>query len=403
MDWDRLFISKLLDSSIEEIRQSFRVVPIELVQGNERSIYNFVRNYYRESKGKIPSYAVVKNKFPEFKKLKVTDTIGFISSELKRRKKYEILTESSTTINQKLFMKDVEAAEKEVGILRTRLSELYLMDSQSALGNFAERKRSYIAAKKNKGIIGLQTQISVIDKHIGGIQNEMIVVIGRRGLGKTFLGLMIMDNVWDQLEGPAVIVSNEMTTEQVLKRVDSIVARVNYSKYRKGLLSPLEEKRIAALKNIYSNRHHLEVIPGAGKSVAELEMEIMSFEPAFLLVDGLYLTNEGFMDPFKNTLAASRGYQRFIKKYKIPTVLTSQENKEGEAKYAGAVEEDADIVIRMKQPPALKTDKLMKLEFTKIREEDWDISAYLNWNFDKWDFSECDLDTPDITAEKVYE
>jgi intein/homing endonuclease len=218
----------------------------------------------------------------------------------------------------------------------------------------------------------------------------------------TFLELMMGKNIWMQMDKPVFLVSNEIAPKKMGGRLDAILSQVNYSKYRKGLLSSAEEKKIAKLKEMYKVLPEFYMTNGAGKNVDDIEFEIMSIDPkpGLILVDGLYLTDMGFNDEYKNTSTASRAYQRLKSKLGIPLIATTQMTDDFKTKYARAIQEDADAVLYLKQPPNFRDMKRMELIFTKIREEDSFLKLQMNWDFDKWNFSQIkDDDEGDSDSE----
>jgi replicative DNA helicase len=403
MDIDNLFVNKVLLTSGDDFRMALRLVPKDMVQGEARPVYAFIRDYYRESKGSTPSRNAIKKKFSHFAFSDPKDTIQFYVSEIRDRQVYETMTTSLTGMQNALFAKDLPTAREELRKLRVDLADISLAESETARKGFSERWALYLKAKKNKGIIGLQTGIKAIDRHIGGIQDEYFIIVGRRGMGKTFCSLMFLKEIWPQMEGPLVYVTNEMSATKILARLDSVEGGFSYSRYRKGLLTDAEEQRLKSLPTRYAKYHDLHVISGAGKSADDVEYEMVAIEPAAMFVDGLYLTDMGFNDPFRDTLGASRAYQRMSKKYNIPIIATTQLSDTNETKYARGIEEDADIVMRLYQSHAMRDDKVMGIDFLKIREEASDLKAWMKWDFDAWDFSEADYSKADGAAEQEYE
>ncbi len=402
MNIDSDFINKLLSVDIVKFKDTLKLVSEDMVQGEEQFIYKYIRKYYKDTKGGKITYKAIKRKFPDFVQTKVKEDIVYFCNELKDRREYEILTRGVSNVQNSLFEKDLEKSRTELKTLGIKLGELSLLTSETALRGLSERKKDYIKVRSNDGIIGYTTGISIFDKNIGGIVDEMIILMGKRAIGKTFLSLFMANNIWTQLDGSIVYVTNEISPKKLLKRLDSIVCGFSYSKYRKGLLNKKEENKLKELSKIYKKRSEFYVIYGAGKSSSDIEYELLSLEPKLFIVDGLYLTYEGFNDSFKNTMTASRNYQRIISKYGIPGIFTTQMNEDNEAKYARAIEEDADIVVKMSQSPNLRTDKVMSLKFVKVREEKSDDEVFMNWDFDNWIFTEKSYDVPEEDAEVSF-
>lgn len=405
MDIDNLFISSILISGAESFKEVVKLVPTEFVQGEERGVYTFIKNYFRESKGILPSISAVKTKFDTFIPIKPKDSIHFYVSELKERTEYELLTESVTHIQNNLFVKDVEKAKEEYRKIGIKLAGLEMSEAVTAKNNLSDRIKDYKKAKENKGEIGYKTGLDTFDNILGGITDEMFIIMGKRGLGKTFCSLFIANNIWKQLpkDKPVLYISNEMSVSKITKRLDSAVGEFNYSRYRKGLLKKDEIQKLKSLRRIYEERSEFICISGVGKSVDEIEYEIINARPGLLVCDGLYLTDMGKNDQYKDTASASRAYQRLTKRYDLPAILTTQITNEGEAKYARAIEEDADVVVKMHQSPAMKTDTVMGFDFAKVREEDSDIKTFMTWDFENWVFKENAYDTADSDEEQEYD
>lgn len=402
MNIDSLFISSILkEKSAEKFRLAVKKVSNDKLIGIEKTVYQFIKDYYRQSDGKIPSVKAVRTKFPEVELIQPGDSIEFYIDELLNREKYDKLTTANTAIQNKLFNKDINGAIEELKKLNSAIGKIAVEDSTTVRINFGERIKSYLNAKRNDGKIGWQTGFDAIDTHIGGLSDEYVVIMGRRGSGKSFLELMIGKNIWFQMASPVFLVTNEIPAKKIGGRLDSIISEVSYSKYRKGLLDSRDEKKIKELANTYKVLQEFHITNGAGKSVDDIEFEIMSVDPkpGLLLVDGLYLTDMGFKGEYENTAAASRSYQRLKQKLGIPMIVTTQMTDDHQTKYARAIEEDADIVFYLKQRPEYRDLKRMELIFTKIRDEDSYLKLQLNWNFDKWDFSEIKEDDGDFESE----
>lgn len=405
MNLDLNFVNAVLDIRDKDLLLSaFKKVPPNYIKSPiERKVYKFIRKYYSDTKGKLPSIKAVKLKFNSFERVKVEDHITFYVQELNNRIKYYAITDGVTSISNVLLeSKDIEKAEGLYYEIGRKLGEYNLTETATILSTLDDREARYESIKNDKGLLGYQTGLKVIDDKIGGIVSEMVVILGAVGVGKTFFLLKLLANIWHQLEAPIVCVSNELPDDIIYGRLDAFMGNFPYGDYKRGALSEENEKKLKGLKNLYKNYHDLHVVNGAGKSVDEIEYEILSLEPSLIIVDGLYLTDMGKNDQFKDTVAASRAYQRMLKKYNIPGFFTSQITNDDQAKYARAISEDADIVLKLSQPPALMALKKMKVEALKVREAENKIETFLNWDFDKWDFSETDLGEREEAYEIAY-
>lgn len=393
MNIDKGFLSLLIERQDKALfKKAIKQISPDYLEGEEREIYKWIANYYKESKGNLPSKTALKIQFPNFNLYKnITDSLEFFVSKLKERKEYQLFSKYITNIGNSLFSEDLEKAKILYRELGQKLSEDNELEKISSIKEtLKERHINYLKAKKNKGKIGYFIGIPTIDKHIGGLNKEFFIIAGRQGVGKTFLSLYMACSVWKEINKPILIVSNEMPTNEIYSRIDSIMANINASKYRKGLLSKEEEKRLIGLKDLYDKLPDLYVINGAGMSANDVEYEIVAIDPGLLVIDGIYLTDMGKNDFVADTIAASRAYQRINKKYNLPIIATSQLSKDNGTKYARALQEDADIVLSMFQNQHLKDINMMRLYFYKIRHESSDVEAYMNWDFENWNFGEVE-------------
>lgn len=392
MNLDKSFISLLIQENNKEFfKKAIKLVPPSLLADKEKQIYQFILNYYKETKGSLPSKVVIQNEFKDYKLYKnVTDKIEYFANKLKERKEYNLLTTAISSIGNTLISKDLNKAKELYREYAYKLGETDIETITTIKSTLINRQKEYLDAKRNKGKIGYYVGIPTLDKHLGGISKEFIILIGRQGVGKTFLSLMMICSIWKEVNNPILIVSNEMPINEIYKRIDAIISGINYSRYRKGLLFEEEEVKLKNLKKIYGSLPDLYVINGAGKSAYEIEYDIVAINPSIVLIDGIYLTDMGKNDFVADTIAASRAYQRMNKKYSIPIIATSQMSNDKGTKYARALQEDADIVLSMFQNQHLKDANMMRLFFYKLRNDNSDVEMFIKWDFDKWDFGEIE-------------
>lgn len=404
MDLDSGFVNSIfiISKDRQKLLNAFRQVPSSLIKDeNAKAVYDFIKARYTNT-GKFPSREAIQFKFPEFRTEKPNDDYTFYADELNRRVKYTLMTNEVNAMQEMLFSKNVETAEKKLYDLSFRMGSLTQKSELTYREAMSQRFERYVTIRDTSpGMVGHPTGIPMLDKHLGGLTSEMFIIMAETGVGKTFFMLMIAAHLWLTRNLRVVIVSNELAPDMMYSRMDSILARVNYSRYRKGLLNEVEEDRLLAIDLLTKDLPELLVLRGAGRSVTEVEYEVLSREPDLLCVDGLYLTDMGFNDQIKNTMMASRAYQQLIKKYEIPTILTTQMTGDV-TKYARAIQEDADVVLKMSRTEADEKKKIMNFAFTKVREESRDLQWMSNWDFDKWDFTAMNIDKPNRKLETEY-
>jgi replicative DNA helicase len=293
-------------------------------------------------------------------------------------------------MQNQLFSMDLAKAEKSLQDLRIGLSEVQMADSETVDASLEERIALYERTKANEGVIGVQTGFEFFDKVVGGIRTEYIGIIGTSGVGKTYFFLRVAMNYAAQVDGCILIVTNEMSVEDISTRCDSIVGEFSATKYREGRLNAEEESRLRQLSSLYTQMGKVHVISGAGKSIDDIELEMIRLEPAAVFIDGVYLSVETGKDLFKDTMIASRKIQALTKKYKTPFIGTFQFNADGDIAYAKSVRQDVDILLKIYQSQAMlmNVPPLMGFEFLKTRMARNGAKGLNVWDFENWNFEE---------------
>ena len=399
VDIDNSFISCLYTLEEKRLPQILSTTGVDLIKGSEKNVYEFISGYFGKAI-RLPSKNAVLKKFPDFSFSDPEDDIIFYIEEINNRRVYDVVTKGLSKLSSVVYDGSIKDVRGIVADIEMQLNNVISADIESAVTNFDKRLEDYKEAKTNKGVIGMITGIPPFDENLGGIIDEYFIIMGKSGVGKTWMSLIMMKTLWRQVEAPIVFVTNEISPDKIFKRFDSLEAEIPYANYRIGKLTEEQEHRLTALKDVYRKRHPIYVINGAGKSVYDIEAEIAPYEPAILFVDGIYLTNMGYNDIFENTLQASRAYQRLHAKYHIPVIATTQMTNDSEVKYARAIFEDSDIVMKIFRDPTLEADNLMGMQFKKVREGANNFRAFMNWNFEEFDFSASHIDSAEVTSDE---
>lgn len=101
------------------------------------------------------------------------------------------------------------------------------------------------ACQQSGEVTGLTTGLVDLDKVTGGLQSDqMIVLAGRPGCGKSSIALNIADHLAVDLKQPVGYFSFEMGKKALLSRAIGARAGVNMRWVRQGMLSEMEGKRI---------------------------------------------------------------------------------------------------------------------------------------------------------------
>tara|TARA_Y100000114_G_scaffold157286_1_gene188901 strand:- start:7118 stop:8533 length:1416 start_codon:yes stop_codon:yes gene_type:complete len=196
------------------------------------------------------------------------------------------------------------------------------------------------------GVTGMPWPWARLNAATGGIQDgDFIMVWALPKSMKTWFGLVIAAELLRT--GRRVLVySKEMTWDAVRRRITSIIAKVDYTRLKKGDLSQAERAHyfdcIEQLASedfpgelFFTNADRADGSPGGP---TEIRRKIESYRPHFVLLDSAYmleLPNSGHnaLD-WKQLSLVNRQLKQIAKTTKIPILAILQENERSAMKYA---------------------------------------------------------------------
>jgi len=214
---------------------------------------------------------------------------------------------------------------------------------------------------KNKYLItGLSTGFTDFDGWTLGFQNsELIIIAGRPGMGKTALGVNILENV--VLSGvPAVIFSLEMSGEALMTRIFSSQTKIDSRQIRRGNVLDKDWPHLARTADAMSATP-LFVYDSSTLNPMQLRANARRLKIekgiGLIVIDYLQLmTGTGKIESREREIAEiSRSLKALAKELKIPVVALSQLNRAVEnraekrpsladLRESGAIEQDADVI-----------------------------------------------------------
>jgi len=215
---------------------------------------------------------------------------------------------------------------------------------------------------------GVPTGLTRLDILTNGWQStDLIILAGRSGMGKTAFSLSILIEPSVNQQIPTAFFSLEMSKEQVVSRLQSIISQINVSKIVKKQLSFDE------LNHIYNKCMPLKDAPlfiddSPNISLLELKSKarklIREKGVRMIIVDYLQLMRSGIKTSSREQEVAeiSKGLKALAKELSIPIIALSQlsrnvEQRGGDKKPmlsdlrdSGQIEQDADMVLFCYRP-----------------------------------------------------
>lgn len=209
-------------------------------------------------------------------------------------------------------------------------------------------------------ISGLSTGFNDFDNWTAGLQNsELIIIAGRPGMGKTALGINILENV--VLSGvPGAVFSLEMSSESLMTRILSSLTKIDSRRLRRGCVLDKDwHSLVDAVNHIGAAPLYIDDSSVLTPMQLRAKARRLKIEKGIglIVVDYLQLmTGTGKAESREREIAEiSRSLKALAKELQIPIVALSQLNRlvEGRAekrpsladlRESGAIEQDADVI-----------------------------------------------------------
>lgn len=215
---------------------------------------------------------------------------------------------------------------------------------------------------------GVPTELKLVDNLTNGWQkSDLIILAGRPAMGKTSCAIVFAMNPAIFHKVPVAFFSLEMSSEQVVSRMQSILSEIDVSRLVKKQLRGDEilelEERAKALKEA-----PIYIDDTASISVMELKSKsrqlVKEKGVKILIIDYLQLMKSGTKNQSREQEIGeiSRGLKAIAKELNVPVIALSQlsrnvEGRGGEKKpqlsdlrESGQIEQDADMVMFCYRP-----------------------------------------------------
>ena len=196
------------------------------------------------------------------------------------------------------------------------------------------------------GLTGMPWPWARLNQATGGIQDgDFIMIWALPKSMKTWFGLVIAAHLL--ATGRRVLVySKEMTWDAVRRRITSIIAKVDYTKLKKGQLSTPERSHyLGEVEKIwdadfpgelvFTNADRMDGGPGGP---IEIRRKVEAYRPHFVLLDSSYmleLPNAGGNPlDWKQLSVVNRQLKQLAKSTKVPILAILQENERSAMKYS---------------------------------------------------------------------
>lgn len=219
-------------------------------------------------------------------------------------------------------------------------------------------------AKNGADITGIPSGYYDLDNKTTGFhENELIILAGRPGMGKSAFALNISTNIAINSKKSVAFFSLEMGAEQIVSRMFSLVGGIDSKKLRTGRLEHSDWKRLnEAMSQLADTNFFID--DTAGITVGEIRSKCRRLKNSskgldLIVIDYLQLVSSSSKysgNRVQEVSEVSRDLKKLAMELKVPVIALAQLSRSVEArenkrpimsdlKESGSIEQDADIVM----------------------------------------------------------
>lgn len=409
----RLLSKILLDRDIRSCLDR-RVLPDFFQDDQHAALYTWMIEFFGRY-GKTPTPDALRRNHPWFKVVKSPEEMDWYIDQLIEAREYALLYDALAEAEAAMKARDTESTKKIVQQCMSRLAseisplrDLNLSDPQTVAAWLAEYEE---LRERGSALIGLPTGFPTIDRATAGYQPEqLITIIGLAKAGKS-TGLLLTGKAVHDAGRIPLFIGFEMSNDEQKARYACMRAHINFHRLFTGRLAKEEHDRFKQALHELENTPDLWLTadPSATSTISGVQAKLDTYDPAILLIDGVYLMVDEISGE-QNTPTAltniTRNLKRMAQRHHIPVVCTTQalswktQKKRGltvdSIGYTSSFAQDSDVILGLESVEGDDDQKRLKVVAARnLRNRVVDI----HWDWDTGTFEEMDAPDYDEDAE----
>ena len=349
-----------------------------IIDDDLRRIWKFTREHYTKYR-EVPTYTTVKENFPNFKALKVEDSIDYLIDQMVAFRRSTLTREGASTVVEQLQSNNHEAALAEMSKTVTLVNEQGEVGTHHIdLTKDPDLRFQEYENVQNSVMLGIPTGFEKIDEATAGLQGgQLITVIAPPKTGKSQIALQVAINTHIAGKVP-MFQSFEMNNHEQAQRHDAMRAHISHKNLRRGKLSSTDEDRYVDMLDDMKKSHPFHLVDAVnGLTIDALLAKADQLKPDILFVDGVYLMLDQVTGEANTPQALTnitRGLKRVAQSLNIPVVITTQTllwkmkgNKVSADSigYSSSFFQDSDVILGLE--PVEEDDTIRVLKIVQSR------------------------------------
>lgn len=353
----RLLSKVILDRNIVPVLEQ-GIKDDWFVDEDLRRVWKFVRNHYTTYR-EVPTAVAVNDNFPNFKTLKVEDTLDYLIDKMVEFRRRTMTRNGVADVVDALNRNDHELAILEMSKAITLVNEQGVigtnhLDITKASDLFWEEYENI----KNNKLLGIPTGFAKIDEATAGLQGgQLITIIAPPKTGKSQIALRLAANAHEAGLVP-MFQSFEMNNHEQALRHNAMRANISAAHLRMGKLDSDEKDRFVDFLDDIKDMKPFHLVDAVnGLTVDSLVAKAEQLNPDILFVDGVYLMLDQVTGESNTPQALTnitRALKRVAQRLDIPVVITTQtllwKMKGGKVSadsigYSSSFFQDSDVIL----------------------------------------------------------
>lgn len=306
------------------------------------NLYKWIEQYIKDT-GMLPTLTLAASEFDDFIILEELDSIDYTVNALRQQKAFmeyrPLLIDSAKKLDEGGNTIEI-MYQMQKGLERILSNFSGKMTHHDWVKHALERYKKYMEKHGDSGLAGLSTGLASLDKLTGGWRaNDLILIVGRLGGGKSYLSQFLAYCVWEkamvaEIENPVLFITTEMSELEVAYRLDTIRRHFSNRALNEGRL-PDPELYKEYLEELTTKKNSFLILSqesNGGKKFtpADIQALIEVHKPIFVVIDQLYDLSDGTRewDIRRRIVNVSSALREITLHCQTPILLVSQASRE---------------------------------------------------------------------------
>jgi hypothetical protein len=399
----------------------------ELFKANEVEVYEWVHNYVK-SYHVMPPLETLFGMFPDLKDIPTPDPAGYYVDKLECQYFYDQFNLANIETS-KILKANPDDWGTAFGVIQRVINKVTIQRLRNRIMNFGAEsfdllRKEYLESQLSKETVS-GFGWPYLDNMGGLVPGDVVSVIGRPGLGKTWCMLYLALFNWRKKKHNVLFVSMEMNHLSIAQRAATMIAGTNLTQLKQGAYSTqtaqkfFESIKVIKDESLEVNAPNLYIVNGnLAASVDDIYVLADQLECIDVFVDGASLCRHKNtkLDRFTRAAENCELMKRNSEDLGNSTFSSwhfnreaAKKQKQGKAEHGGlediaysdAIPQISSVVLGLFQEEGVETVKKKKIRVMKGR--GGEVGEFeIFWNMDAMCFDQV-IDSSDATPKHVEE